>query len=179
MPVYLFTYHTYRSWMPDHPRGYTKRKRGVLPSDPVMARRYAGRAKFERVLWDEADREVALRAVARVCEHPDREDWRLHEAVAVFNHLHVVVSWEGKDAASSLGEEARVADTAARGASKVLHRAITVDVRDSRGWEAGRAVLSRGGDRKRVRDKRHLKYLVEVYLPRHKRYGGVLWSEMG
>jgi hypothetical protein len=192
MPVYLFTFHTYRSWMPDHRRGYTKRKRGVLPRDPAMARRYAGRARFERVVWGQADQRAALRAVGRVCGHPDRADWRLHGAVAVFNHLHGVVSWPNEAAASSprgarsedaaahkaaRGADTAAHDAAARAASKVLHRAVTVDVRDARGWDAGRAVLSRGGDRKRVGDAEHLAYLVEVYLPRHRRYGGLLWYE--
>lgn len=180
MPVYMFTYHTYRSWMPGHRRGYTKRKRGVLPSDPAMARRYRDRARFERVVWEDADKRTALGAVVRVCGHPDRSDWRLYEAVAVFNHLHVIVSWRDETAASSRCVEAgtRGADTAAKGVSKVLHRAVTVDVRDGRGWDAGRPVLTRGGDRKRVWDAGHLTHLLENYLPRHRRYGGVLWSEV-
>lgn len=69
-------------------------------------------------------------------------------------------------------------DAAAKGVGRVLHRAVTVEVRDARGWEAGRPVLARGGHRKRVLDGRHLAYLVGVYLPGHRRYGGVLRSEM-
>ncbi|MEM1305417.1 MAG: hypothetical protein AAGG46_11005, partial [Planctomycetota bacterium] len=29
MPVYLFTYHTYGSWLPDRPQGYVQRDQGI------------------------------------------------------------------------------------------------------------------------------------------------------
>ena len=33
MPVYLFTFHAYGSWLPDNPRGYVRRKEGIQPQD--------------------------------------------------------------------------------------------------------------------------------------------------
>lgn len=40
MPCYLFTYHGHGTWFPDHPRGYVRRKVGILAADAEMARRY-------------------------------------------------------------------------------------------------------------------------------------------
>lgn len=37
MPVYLFTFHSHGSWLPDRTQGYTRRQQGILPADPYMA----------------------------------------------------------------------------------------------------------------------------------------------
>jgi hypothetical protein len=42
MPCYLFTYHGHGTWLPDHARGYVRRKVGVLAADVEMARNYRG-----------------------------------------------------------------------------------------------------------------------------------------
>jgi len=42
MPVFLFSYHAYRSWMPDHERGYTQRRGDILPTNDVMAALFRG-----------------------------------------------------------------------------------------------------------------------------------------
>jgi hypothetical protein len=34
MPVYLFTYHAYRSWMPDRPEGFVQEGRGIEAPNP-------------------------------------------------------------------------------------------------------------------------------------------------
>ena len=53
MPVYFFSYHAYRSWMPDHRRGYTRRGEGYQPTDEEMARHYRENSKSDGVLFDE------------------------------------------------------------------------------------------------------------------------------
>jgi hypothetical protein len=45
MPCYLFTYHGHGTWLPDHERGYVRRKEGVLAADLQMASRY--RSNFQ------------------------------------------------------------------------------------------------------------------------------------
>ncbi|MEM1355661.1 MAG: hypothetical protein AAGH88_12345 [Planctomycetota bacterium] len=40
MPVYHFTFHAYGTWMPDHAKGYVRRKLGILPPDAKMAEQY-------------------------------------------------------------------------------------------------------------------------------------------
>ena len=56
MPVYLFTFHAYRSWMPDRPQGYVRHEAGLLPPDPQAARRYARQAKHVEVQFNERQR---------------------------------------------------------------------------------------------------------------------------
>ena len=34
MPVFMFTLHAYRSWMPDHRRGFVIRSKGIQKRDP-------------------------------------------------------------------------------------------------------------------------------------------------
>jgi hypothetical protein len=48
--VYHFTYHAYRSWMPDNPKGYVRRGEGILPPDAEMARLYAKAARAKEVM---------------------------------------------------------------------------------------------------------------------------------
>ncbi len=46
MPVYLFTFHAYASWMPGHSSGYRWRDAaGNLPADPRMDYLYRGQTK--------------------------------------------------------------------------------------------------------------------------------------
>ncbi len=160
MAVYLYTFHTYRSWSPDHRRGFVQRKQGILPPDAAMAAAYSRRARFERFTLDEPARRVALDAVRQTCAAASRSDWELHLAVAVFNHLHVLVSWRHFTDADRV--------------KAVLHRAITVHLRDAFGLPAGRPVLSRGGSRKRITTPKHYNHLKHTYLPSHRKYGGVI-----
>jgi hypothetical protein len=51
--VYHFTYHAYRSWRPDHPRGYTKKGEGYQPPDPEIAEEYDERATQDPVEFTE------------------------------------------------------------------------------------------------------------------------------
>ncbi|MEX0774362.1 MAG: hypothetical protein WD042_01475 [Phycisphaeraceae bacterium] len=158
MAVYMFTYHAYRSWMPDNRRGYVRRKKGIQPPDPRMAENYRRRARHAAVHFDDELCESIIDAARGVCR---RKNWRCHADVAVWSHFHVVVSWR------------QFVD--ARRARTVLRRAITVELRDRQNQR--RPWLSRGESTKRVRDRRHLDHLVKTYLPTHRRYGGKQWSE--
>ena len=40
MPVYLFTYHAYQSWMPDRGRGFVQKGRGIQPTNALLAHAY-------------------------------------------------------------------------------------------------------------------------------------------
>src|SRR6186997_2427027 len=92
MAVYHFTYHAYRSWRPDHPRGYTKKGEGYQPPDPDVAEDYDARAKQEPVQFtDEIQREILVLAY-EICE---QEGWRLEGAGFDPTHAHLVVSWRG------------------------------------------------------------------------------------
>jgi hypothetical protein len=158
MPVYLFTFHAYRSWMPDHRRGYVKRKKGVLPSSPSMAANYARLAKHERSLFDTKFCEFIEQAVIEICHE---KGWRLHCVVVVWSHTHILISWK------VFREAKRV--------RALLHHGITTRLR---AWmKRRRPWLSRGGSVKRVRDRKHFDHHMTFYLPGHGKYGGRLWFE--
>jgi hypothetical protein len=40
MPVYLFTYHAYQSWLPDNRRGFVQEHQGVQPTNGRLAAAY-------------------------------------------------------------------------------------------------------------------------------------------
>ncbi len=40
MPAYLFTFHAYRSWNADNPRGFVQRGKGIQPPNDKLARAY-------------------------------------------------------------------------------------------------------------------------------------------
>ena len=68
MPVYHFTIHAYRSWKPDHPRGYTDRGKGYQPPDADRADDYDRAAKQEPVKFDRSTQEEILVIAHLICE---------------------------------------------------------------------------------------------------------------
>lgn len=158
MAVYLYTLHAYRSWMPDHQRGYVRRGNGILKPDEQRARRYHRLARHERMVFGDERCEQIIAAMHDLCAS---KPWRLHAVVAVWTHVHVIVSWGSFHDAK-------------RGRA-VVKRAITTWLRDRSGedckWLAG------GGSIKRVRDRRHFEHLMTQYLPDHRKYGGRQWYE--
>jgi len=153
MAVYLITIHAYRSWLPDHPRGYVQRKRGIQRSDPEQAAAYTRRAKHERRRFDDAMCRALVEASRQAAT---RWDWRWHAAVAVWSHVHVQVSWE-----------TFVEGKAAR---QLLKRHLTEHMNEAYGDD--HPWFSRAGSVKRVVDRDHFDRLVYEYLPSHKKYGG-------
>jgi hypothetical protein len=67
MAVYHFTLHAYRSWRPDHPRGYTKRGKGYQPPDPEQAKKYDERAKQDPVKFVLEAQRVIIRVSHEFC----------------------------------------------------------------------------------------------------------------
>ncbi|MCC6581353.1 MAG: hypothetical protein IT440_13030 [Phycisphaeraceae bacterium] len=158
MPVYLYTLHAYRSWMPDHARGYVERRKGILAPNRDKAWNYRQLARYERMTFNGHLCRVLIEAAK---QSVDRQKWRIHAATAVWSHVHVLLSWqEYRDAY-------RV--------RSVLKRTLTVSLRDATNQQ--RPWFSRAGSVKRVRDRAHFDRLMTSYLPGHKRYGGAWWFE--
>jgi len=156
MPVYHFTLHAYRSWSPNHPRGYTRLNEGYQSPDPDRAREYDERARFEPVVFDRKIQEIVILGTIDICR---RRGWRLHGIGTDANHVHMVVSWK------HFLEWEKVQGKIKNLLSLFLGRAS---------GQEGREWFVRYGSRKRVQNHKHLEYLLKVYLPDHR---GPFWRE--
>jgi REP element-mobilizing transposase RayT len=139
--------------MPDHPRGYTQRKKGYLPTDPEMARNYERRANDDP---SEFDDETSTSLVQELIESCPKIKARLHAGATEITHIHALVSWKHDRSWMSMRASLKTSLT------KALKR-----------LQNGTA-LSRGGSRKRVEDRDHFDHLMKKYLSDH---SGVAWYE--
>jgi REP element-mobilizing transposase RayT len=153
MPCYLFTYHTYRSWMPDRKDGFVRRRQGVLPPDGPLAHWYRKNSKEEPVTFDSRLQRVVIDEFQNACNH---QKCRGHFMATDPTHLHVLVSWRDDRPWLKLRN----------GIKASLTRRLNREKR--RQWFAENA------SRKRVRDQVHYDHLVGHYLPSHR---GWKWRE--
>lgn len=160
MPVYLFTFHTYRSWMPDHRRGYTKRNKGYQKPDPNMAQEYSDRANHDdEVLLDRDLQRALIEESIRSCKF---QKLQTHAFFTEPSHIHQLVSW--KDRRGWL--KVRMA------LKRSLSRRLNQISRDERNGTF--LALSRGASRKHVLNRKHFDQLKDTYSRRH---GGLKWDE--
>jgi hypothetical protein len=157
VPVYLFTYHAYLSWLPDRPRGFVQKGKGIQPTNQALADAYRNAANHEPFEFDAATQHRLVRKARAVCED---DGYRLHGASSEPTHLHLVVSWV--DEALAYGK--------VRGRIKNL---LSLDL-SRRAGIMGRPWFAQDASRRRVRDQGHFQHLLTTYLPRH---GGVQWYE--
>jgi hypothetical protein len=147
----MFSFHAYRSWMPDHRRGYTRRGEGYQPPDPEMARNYERRAKHDRSWFDP---EIQKSLIARAQEACVHLDCRLHGFATELGH--VLVSWKHSRTWQSIRTS--------------IKSSLTRCMREKHlGIE-----FSRGASRKHVEKRPHFDHLMETYLPDHPGWG---WYE--
>ena len=153
MPVYHFTFHAYGTWLPDKPKGYVRRKQGVLAPDPSTAKQYRARmsqppscftAEQQAVLYEELIKGQAL------------QHYRLHAVGMEGSHLHVIVSWA--DDRDAVGLRAQIKSAMTRQLSKRFEK---------KKW------FVRNASQKRIQDRKHLDYLCAHYLPSHR---GLFWQ---
>jgi hypothetical protein len=154
MPCYLFSFHAFASWMPDRKRGYTKRKKGYLPQDKDMARRYRENMKEDRASFDEEIQRALIEESIIACKH---QKMRLHHIGSDESHLHDLVSWKDGRNWSRLRASLRSS----------LTRRLNTQF-GKRTW------FSESASRKRVRNQPHFNCLDEEYLPDHP---GLKYSE--
>jgi len=153
MPVLLFTYHAYASWLPDHKRGYVRRQQGIQSPNQKEADRYRRQMKESPVAFGtEVQREIltACRAAA------DRQAFELHAAGFDQSHAHVLVSWE--DDKPALQRRSNLKSSLTRHLNTTIGR---------RTW------FSENASGKQVKDRNHYDYLVNEYLPSHP---GLYWN---
>jgi REP element-mobilizing transposase RayT len=156
MPVYHFTIHAYRSWRPDHPRGYTQRGKGYRAPDIEAAHEYEDRAKQAPAQFGLEVQRLLIRIAHDFCA---RRKMRLHAVGNEDGHVHYVLSWRGY---SDWHEVMRRLKNVL---SSVLNQQLNTP---------GKRWFVRGGSRKRVSNVKHLEHLKRKYLPSHP---GLCWSE--
>ncbi len=161
MPVYLFTLHAYRSWRPDHPRGYVRRGQGILPPDSKMAKHYDAAAAQPPVRFTDEHQHILIQGALDIAS---RRRWRIHAIGNEPTHIHILVSWRHSDQRTTWKF---VHDTFKRLLGMMLTQHFKPSARRTR-W------FARKGSRKRVRDRAHFDYLMTTYLPNHR---GRFWSE--
>jgi REP element-mobilizing transposase RayT len=154
MPCYLFTYHAYRSWLPDRSQGFVKRGEGIQEPDPALAKAYRERAKQEQTWFDDESQKVMIDALVEACE---KQQCRLHYVATDATHLHLLVSWR-------IDRDWKTMRTCLKGSvSRRLNERLRRQL-----W------FGRSASRKRVEDRKHFDYLMDVYLPKHQ---GLKWHE--
>ena len=149
MAVFLFTFHAYRSWMPDHPKGYNKRGVGYLPPDPSMARQYEANANHAPTLFD---RTLQRTLIEHILTIPTFIDLDLHAITTEPSHVHILCAWHHDRSWESMRNS--------------IKRSITLKLADISSPH-GPLRLSRGASRKRVLDRDHFDHLMHKYLPKH------------
>jgi hypothetical protein len=156
MAVYFITLHAYRSWRPDHKKGYVRRKKGILPPDPQIAAKYDELAKQEPVEFTKEMQHVMIAGAADICMH---RNWHFHAAGFEPTHGHFLLSW--RDFVPWLEVRMKLKNLL----SLFLARLSGIQ---------GRTWFVDGGSRKRVTTRKHFDYLIKTYLPKH---SGEMWFE--
>ncbi|MEX1098334.1 MAG: hypothetical protein WED34_19975 [Planctomycetales bacterium] len=152
MPIYLFTYHAYGTWMPDRPEGYVRRGHGILPRDDEMGRRYRQAALEAEVAFDERVQLLIIDETRTACE---KQGYTCRYVATETTHAHVLALW-------TTGREW---DRVRGGLRSSITRRLNREL-GRRTW------LVEKGSGRGVRDDAHLAHLVETYLPSH---GGWKW----
>ena len=154
MSVYLFTIHAYRSWMPDCPQGYVRRRQGILPTDKIMAAKYVRAASEVEVDFDDSVQRVMIDETLTASK---LQDLRCHYMATDATHAHLLVSWKTEKNSTAVRKSLKSS----------LTRRLNRDFQ-KRTW------FSRAGSRKHVEDQSHFDHLTQIYLPGH---NGWKWCE--
>lgn len=153
MPCYLFTWHTYGSWLPDRTKGYVHWSRGWAPTSTALAQRYRQQQKEPTAtLTDELQRDV----ITELVEAAPLIGFRLHFVATDATHVHVLVSWPD--------------DRSWKRLRRSIRRSLSVRLNRIR----RRKWFSRGGPPRHVYSQTHFDHLETDYLPAHR---GWKWCE--
>ena len=151
VPVFHYVIHTYGSWLPDRPRGYYQRGRGLKTPDPETASRYRRLMRHEPAFLTEKLQRACIEEAMASCRFRRLE---LYAAATEGVHIHILAGW--RDERRAKPHRRAFKSSMTRGCNRVGRRA--------KWW-------SEGGLYERVRTARHLRHLREVYLPNHPGWG--------
>lgn len=152
MPVFLFTYHAYGTWMPDRTQAYVRRYEGILPTSNETAKLYRDQMKQSTVSFCEVTQQHIIETTLATQPHLDIT---LRMIATDPTHIHTLIQWgRGRDW-KKLRQSIKTAIS------------ITLNKHRKPQW------LSGGASGKRVKDESHLHHLETQYLPEHR---GWKWS---
>ena len=140
--------------MPDHDRGYVRRKEGILATDLKMSTYYRRNLLHDPVI---ISREMQSLLINASLEAFKFQDLRGHYIATETTHLHLLVSWHSN--ATWQLVRRRLGSSLTRCLNREIER---------RPW------FSKQPSRKHVREQQHFDYLLNSYLPKH---SGLKWSE--
>lgn len=152
MPVYLFTFHAYGSWMPDRPRGYVKSKQ-ILKPNSAQANRYREAMAYPPIIFKEHHQRSVIDVIQEACQAIQTKPVTIATDAT---HIHALIQWRDERDWQPIRTS--------------IKRAITIRLK--RDFES-RPRLSRNASRKRITEQSHYNYLFTRYLPSHR---GVFWS---
>jgi REP element-mobilizing transposase RayT len=152
--VGFFTWHAYKSWLPDRPEGYVRRGDGVLPTDPERADQYGRNSNQDGLIFDERVQQAMIHAILAAAEH---QRLRIHSVGTDNTHLHVLASWHDDRAIDKVAARLRYSIT------RHLNQTFF-----TRSW------LGEGGHTEHVENRGHFEHLINVYIPKH---AGLKWRE--
>lgn len=153
MPCYLFTWHTYGSWLPDRPPGYVHWKRGLGLPNVSLAACYRDQQKEATVYFSLQHQEAIIDEIIFAANF---QLFRVHSIACEATHIHMLASWKNSRAAKTIRKSVRYSLTQ------------RLNCADRRHW------FSRGGDIKQVKNQDHFDHLYYKYLPSH---SGLKWNE--
>jgi len=148
MPVYVFTYHAYMSWLPDRRQGYVEKGKGIQPPDHRKADFYRRNATDSPIEFGEPIQRILIDATIAAAEH---QQFDIHMLSCEPTHFHALISWR-----DSRGFE-KVRTSLRESLSRALNSRL-----GRRKW------LAEGASRKRIRDRDHLDFHLTQYLPKHR-----------
>ncbi|MEM6329673.1 MAG: hypothetical protein AAF790_05430 [Planctomycetota bacterium] len=138
--------------MPNRSQGYVHRQQGLRPQSQAMATCYKRNQRESTVTFCRAHQQTLVRVLL---ESQSKQGFDCLGIATDPTHVHTVVAWRDERRARRL--RVAIKSSLSRGMNTAFSR---------RSW------LSEGGSCKRLRDQRHLDYLLEHYLPKH---SGLVW----
>ena len=148
MPVFVFTFHGYCTWLPDNPKGYVERGKGVRPPNERMARLYRLAATHDEQVLSDHDQQLLVEEAQRACLH---QGLMLHLVATEPTHVHVLVSW--------------TSDKSFKRVQAAVKQSFTRALRADRGDQ--RPIFSRGAGHTQIRDQAHFDHWMHEYGPSH------------
>lgn len=168
MPVYMITLHTYRSWKADNPKGYVQRgKQGIQTPNPVLASQRACLANDPERHFNDDQKQFIIDQAYEIITN---RKLRLHAVSCTSTHTHLIISWLGTEAFfSDINQPFGQARLLANKVKTILATLLSKNE-----GTTGNRWFSRGCDCTPVDDRDHLNHLLDQYLPKHRREGGLV-----